>query len=186
AGRFRDFAASGVSRISLGLQSFNKAALKALGRIHDADQARAAIAMAQAAVPRVDLDLLLGLPDQTLDQCDADLAEALAFGTEHLSLYNLTLEPNTVFAKYPPNIPSEDDAAIMQERVADTLAAAGYERYEVSAYARPGKRCLHNLNYWEFGDYLGIGPGAHGKLSFHDRIIRQARLKNPASWMTHV
>ncbi|ROT45322.1 radical SAM family heme chaperone HemW [Pusillimonas sp. NJUB218] len=186
AGRFRDFAASGVSRISLGIQSFSNAALKALGRIHDADQARAAIAMAQAAVPRVNLDLMFALPDQTLDQCDADLAEALAFGTEHLSLYNLTLEPNTVFAKYPPNIPSEDDAAIMQERVADTLAAAGYERYEVSAYARPGKRCLHNLNYWEFGDYLGIGPGAHGKLSFHDRIIRQARLKNPASWMTQV
>ena len=183
AGRFKDYAASGVNRMSLGVQSFNDQALKALGRVHDARQARAAIEMAQAAVARVNLDVMFALPGQTPALCSADLREALSFGTSHLSLYNLTLEPNTVFAKYPPNVPSDDEAAALQDLVADTLGSAGFDRYEVSAYARAGQRCLHNLNYWEFGDYLGIGPGAHGKLSFHDGIVRQARLKNPSSWM---
>jgi len=178
AGRFRDYAASGVTRLSLGIQSFDDAQLSRLGRIHDAAQARAAIAMAQQAVERVNLDLMFALPGQELEQCRADLRQALAFGTEHLSL-----EPNTVFAKYPPELPDDDASAAMQDMVEETLAQAGLARYEVSAYARRGARCRHNLNYWEFGDYLGLGPGAHGKLSFHDRIERQARLRNPDSWM---
>ncbi|MGY0727638.1 radical SAM family heme chaperone HemW [Bordetella bronchiseptica] len=183
AGRFRDYAASGVTRLSLGIQIFDDAQLSRLGRIHDAAQARAAIAMAQQAVERVNLDLMFALPGQELEQCRADLRQALAFGTEHLSLYHLTLEPNTVFAKYPPELPDDDASAAMQDMVEETLAQAGLARYEVSAYARRGARCRHNLNYWEFGDYLGLGPGAHGKLSFHDRIERQARLRNPDSWM---
>ncbi|NYT83196.1 oxygen-independent coproporphyrinogen III oxidase-like protein [Alcaligenaceae bacterium] len=183
AGRFMDYAASGVNRMSLGIQSFDDRALKALGRIHDRKQAMTAIEMAQRAVPRVNLDLMFALPGQSLDECERDLRLAMGFGTGHLSLYHLTLEPNTVFAKYPPVVPDDDASAAMQEMIAHATADQGWERYEVSAYAKPGQRCRHNVNYWEFGDYLGIGPGAHGKLSFHDRIVRQARLKNPASWM---
>lgn len=183
AGRFRDYAASGVNRISLGIQSFNDRALQALGRVHDARQARKAIEIAQSAVDRVNLDLMYALPQQTLQECAADLEQAMAFQTGHLSLYHLTLEPNTVFAKYPPSVPDDDASAAMQDLIAERTAAGGWERYEVSAYAKPGERCRHNLNYWEFGDYLGIGPGAHGKLSFHDKIVRQSKLKNPASWI---
>ena len=184
AGRLRDYAASGVTRFSLGIQSFDDAQLKKLGRIHDAAQARKAIEMAQRAAPRVNLDLMFALPGQTQEACVADLREAVAFGTEHLSLYHLTMEPNTVFAKFPPeDLPDDDASAAMQDAIEAELAAVGLDRYEVSAYARPGARCRHNLNYWEFGDYLGIGPGAHGKLSFHDRIVREARLRSPDSWM---
>lgn len=183
AGRFADYAASGVNRISLGIQSFDNRALKALGRIHDASQAHTAIEVAQKVVDRVNLDIMYALPDQSIDDCAQDLRQAMSFQTGHLSLYHLTLEPNTVFAKYPPTVPDDDTSAAMQDLIADATAAGGWERYEVSAYARPGQRCRHNLNYWEFGDYLGIGPGAHGKLSFHDKIVRQAKLKNPSSWM---
>ncbi|MBP6017864.1 MAG: oxygen-independent coproporphyrinogen III oxidase-like protein [Burkholderiaceae bacterium] len=183
AARFAEYAASGINRISLGIQSFDNTALHALGRIHDGQQARAAIEIAQRSVQRVNLDLMFALPQQSLADCKNDLEQAMAFGTGHLSLYNLTLEPNTVFAKYPPAIPDDDTAAAMQDMIADMTAARGWERYEVSAYAQPGQRSVHNQNYWEFGDYLGIGPGAHGKLSFHDKIIRQSKLKNPASWM---
>ena len=183
AGRFDDYARSGINRISLGVQSFNNSALQALGRIHTAEQAGRAIELAQRAVGRVNLDVMFALPNQTFVQCEEDIRQAVAWATSHLSFYNLTLEPNTVFAKYPPAIPDDDAAAVMQETVAQRLQDAGYERYEVSAYAKPGARCVHNVNYWEFGDYLGLGPGAHGKLSFHHGIIRQARLKNPASWM---
>ncbi len=183
AGRFADYAASGVNRISLGVQSFDDAALRALGRIHDADQARRAVDMAQSVVERVNLDLMYALPGQTLKACEEDLRQAMSFQTGHLSLYHLTLEPNTVFAKYPPAIPDDDASAAMQELITEATAAGGWNRYEVSAYAQPGQQCRHNLNYWQFGDYLGIGPGAHGKLSFHDRIVRQARLRNPKSWM---
>ncbi|AZY52627.1 radical SAM family heme chaperone HemW [Bordetella avium] len=183
ASRFLDYAASGVTRFSLGIQSFDDAQLHKLGRIHDSAQARAAIEMAQRAVSRVNLDVMFALPGQDIDACVADLREALSFGTEHLSLYHLTLEPNTVFAKYPPELPDDDDSAAMQDAVEATLADAGLARYEVSAYARQGARCKHNVNYWEFGDYLGLGPGAHGKLSFHDRIVREARHRNPESWM---
>ena len=183
AGRFRDYAASGVNRLSLGIQSFDDAQLKKLGRIHDAAQARAAIDMAQRAVARVNLDVMFALPGQDMAACLRDVDQALAFDTEHLSLYHLTLEPNTVFAKYPPTLPDDDASAAMQDAIEARLDQAGLQRYEVSAYARPGGRCRHNLNYWEFGDYLGLGPGAHGKLSFHDRIVRQARLRNPDTWM---
>lgn len=183
AERFQAYAASGINRISLGIQSFDDAKLRALGRIHSADQARHAIDIAQRAVERVNLDLMFALPEQTLAQCQQEVSLALSHGTEHLSLYHLTLEPNTVFAKYPPPVPHEDLAADMQAWIEAALTQAGYEHYEVSAYAKPRGQCRHNLNYWEFGDYLGIGPGAHGKLSFHDRILRQARLKNPRSWM---
>jgi len=183
AGRFADYAASGVNRISLGIQSFDDACLRALGRIHDAAQARAAIGMAQRAVDRVNLDVMFALPGQDVAACEADVREALSFGTEHLSLYHLTMEPNTLFAKYPPPLPDDDLAATMQDSVAALAENAGLQRYEVSAYARPGARCRHNLNYWEFGDYLGIGPGAHSKISMHDRILRQARVRGPDSWM---
>lgn len=186
AERFRHYADSGVTRLSLGIQSFDDEALQALGRIHDGRQAREAIDMAQKAVDRVNLDLMYALPGQTLDACRHDLETAMSFGTGHLSLYHLTLEPNTVFAKYPPPLPDDDLAAGMQELISDTTAAGGWEQYEVSAYARPGHRCLHNQNYWTFGDYLGLGPGAHGKLSFHDRIIRQVRHRSPESWMQRV
>ena len=185
AGRFRDYAGSGVNRISLGIQSFNDEALKALGRIHDARQARAAIEMAQDAVERVNLDLMYALPGQTLTACKQDLTEAMAFQTGHLSLYHLTLEPNTVFAKYPPPLPDDDLAAVMHEHIIEATSAGGWEQYEVSAYARGvAQRSLHNQNYWTFGDYLGLGPGAHGKLSFHDRILRQAKHRMPQSWMS--
>lgn len=183
AGRFQAYAASGVNRVSLGIQSFNNNALQALGRIHDGDQAIRAIELAQNAFERVNLDLMYGLPSQSLEESRVDLQTALSFGTGHLSLYHLTLEPNTVFAKYPPALPDDDSSAAMQESIADMTAAGGWERYEVSAYARKGQQTVHNVNYWEFGDYLGVGPGAHGKLSFPDRVLRQARLRNPVTWM---
>lgn len=184
AARFQDYARSGINRVSLGIQSFDDTALKTLGRIHDSRQARQAIEAAQSAFKRVNLDLMFALPGQSASNCEADLKTAMAFGTEHLSLYNLTLEPNTVFAKYPPqHMPDDDAAAAMQDTVAELAELAGWQRYEVSAYARQGARSRHNLNYWEFGDYLGIGPGAHGKLSFPDRIVRQSRLRQPTSWM---
>lgn len=183
AARFQGYAQAGINRISLGIQSFDDDKLQRLGRIHDAAQARAAIDMAQRAVDRVNLDLMFALPQQTLAQCEQDVREALAFQTGHLSLYHLTLEPNTVFAKYPPRLPGDELSAIMQDRVAELAESAGFERYEVSAYARPGQVCQHNLNYWQFGDYLGIGPGAHSKISFQNRIIRQARARMPDAWM---
>jgi oxygen-independent coproporphyrinogen-3 oxidase len=183
AERFMAYAASGVNRISLGIQSFDDAKLLALGRVHDARQARAAIEMAQRAVGRVNLDLMFALPQQTLTQCEQDAREALSFGTEHLSMYHLTFEPNTVFAKYPPVVPDDELACDMQEVIVSLAQGAGFERYEVSAFAKPGARARHNVNYWEFGDYLGLGPGAHGKLSFHDRIERQTRQRNPENWM---
>ena len=184
AQRFKDYASVGVNRISLGVQSFHDGALQRLGRIHDSLQAKQAIVMAQDAVKRVNIDLMYALPAQSLDDCKLDIQTALAFGTEHLSLYNLMLEPNTVFAKYPPNdLPDDDMAGLMQDTLIDLTAAAGFQQYEVSAYARPGARTKHNMNYWEFGDYIGIGPGAHGKISMHNQIIRTAKLRNPDTWM---
>lgn len=183
AGRFAAYAGSGINRISLGVQSFDDHALTALGRIHDGKQAMQAIEMAQRAVSRVNVDIMYALPGQRVQECERDLRQAMSFQTGHLSLYHLTLEPNTVFAKYPPQVPDDDTSAAMQELISEATQAGGWERYEVSAYARPGEYCAHNVNYWEFGDYLGIGPGAHGKLSFRDKIVRQARLKNPKTWM---
>ena len=183
ASRFQSYAQSGVNRLSLGIQSFNDAQLKRLGRVHDAKQARDAIEMACAAVSRVNLDLMYALPEQSTAECKDDLRQAIAFGTEHLSLYQLTLEPQTVFAKYPPTLPDESAIEQMEEAIDEFVVSAGWQRYEVSAYAKPESQCRHNLNYWTFGDYLGIGPGAHSKISFPDRIIRQARTRNPEQWM---
>ena len=181
--KFQSFAASGVNRISLGIQSFDDVKLKALGRIHDHRQALRAIDLSMRAVSRVNLDLMYGLPGQTVKESEQDVMRALSFGTDHLSLYQLTLEPSTVFAKYPPVLTDEDTLGEMEQMVVDLSAQAGFERYEVSAYAKPGQQCRHNRNYWEFGDYLGVGPGAHAKLSFPDRIERHAKLRNPESWM---
>ncbi len=183
AKRFASYAASGVNRISLGIQSFDDVQLKRLGRIHDSSQAKAAIEIAQSSVKRVNLDLMYGLPEQTLAQCRADLERAVSFQTEHLSLYQLTLEPQTVFAKYPPVLPEETVVDEMESLISDVVESAGWQRYEVSAYAQENARCRHNINYWTFGDYLGVGPGAHSKISFPDRIIRQARTRNPQQWM---
>lgn len=186
ASRFMDFAQSGVNRISLGIQSFNDEALKALGRIHDSQQARQAIEAAMKAVDRVNLDVMYALPGQTPAQSEQDILQAMSYETEHLSLYHLTLEPNTVFAKYPPVLPDDDDSAAMQDRLIELTASRGWNQYEISAYSKRGGHSRHNLNYWEFGDYIGIGPGAHGKLSFHDRIIRTATTRSPAQWMQNV
>lgn len=187
ASRFADYAASGVTRVSLGIQSFDNESLKRLGRIHDSRQARAAIDIAQKSFKRVNLDLMYALPYQTLEACRQEIETALSFGTEHLSLYNLTMEPNTVFAKYPPEgLPDDDLAGDLQDLLIEVTAAAGFEQYEVSAYARNQAYCQHNLNYWEFGDYIGVGPGAHGKISAHNQIHRTARVKNPESWMQKV
>jgi len=183
AEKFKAYRASGVNRLSIGIQSFNADHLKALGRIHDDGEARRAVEIAHANFDNFNLDLMYALPTQTLAQAEADLATALAFSPPHLSLYHLTMEPNTVFAKYPPVLPDDDASADMQDMIAATMAARGYEHYEVSAFAQPGRRARHNLNYWQFGDYLGIGAGAHSKLSFPHRIVRQARFKQPASYM---
>jgi oxygen-independent coproporphyrinogen-3 oxidase len=183
AGRFRGYRAAGVNRLSLGIQSFNDDKLEALGRIHSADEARRAIEMAQASFDNVNLDLMYGLPGQTLAEARADAAEGLRFGATHFSAYQLTLEPNTVFYSKPPQLPEHDACADMQLAVEELAAAAGLEHYETSAFARPGRRCRHNLNYWEFGDYLGIGAGAHGKLSFADRVTRHERAKQPREYM---
>ena len=181
--RFRAFRAAGVTRLSIGVQSFDDARLAALGRVHDAAQARAAIAEASDAFETFNIDLMYALPGQTLADCDADLAAALAFEPPHLSVYQLTIEPNTYFAKNPPSLPDDDLAFSMLDRITEVTQGAGLDRYEVSAYARPGHRSRHNLNYWEFGDYLGIGAGAHGKLSFAHRVVRQVRLRDPAAYM---
>jgi putative oxygen-independent coproporphyrinogen III oxidase len=183
AGRFRGYREAGVNRISLGIQSFDDAKLRALGRIHSADEARRAIGMAQAAFDNVNLDLMYGLPGQTREEALADITEAARWGTAHLSAYQLTIEPNTAFYSKPPVLPSHDLAADMQLAVEEALGAAGFDHYETSAFARPGRRCRHNLNYWEFGDYLGLGAGAHGKLSFVDRVTRHERAKQPREYM---
>ncbi len=181
--RFRAFRAAGVTRLSVGVQSFDDAHLKALGRVHDRAQAIAAVEEAAAAFDTFNLDLMYALPGQTLAGLQADLAQALALQPPHLSVYHLTVEPNTVFAKYPPALPDEDLAWSMLDHITEHTAAAGMRRYEVSAYARPGHACTHNLNYWQFGDYLGIGAGAHGKLSFAHRIVRQTRWRDPRSYL---
>jgi oxygen-independent coproporphyrinogen-3 oxidase len=183
AEKFKAYRASGVNRLSIGIQSFNGRHLKALGRIHDENEARKAVEIAHANFDNFNLDLMFALPGQTLDEARADIDTALAFAPPHLSLYHLTMEPNTVFAKYPPQLPSDDESADIQDMIHEKMAAAGYEHYEVSAYAKPGHRARHNLNYWNFGDYLGIGAGAHSKLSFPHRVLRQARYKQPASFI---
>jgi oxygen-independent coproporphyrinogen-3 oxidase len=183
AERFRAYRDSGVNRLSIGIQSFSGAHLKALGRIHDETEALRAVEIARSTFDNFNLDLMFALPGQSLEQARADLRTALSFAPPHLSMYHLTMEPNTVFAKYPPALPDDDLSADMQDMILETTAQAGYEHYEVSAYAQAGKRARHNLNYWGFGDYLGIGAGAHSKISFPHRVLRQARYKQPASFM---
>ena len=183
AAKFAQFRASGVNRLSIGIQSFNETHLKALGRIHDATQARKAVEIAAKNFDNFNLDLMFALPRQTLDECRADVETAISFAPPHLSLYHLTLEPNTLFAKYPPPVPDDDASADMQDFLHERTSAAGYERYEVSAYAQPHRKSRHNLNYWRFGDYLGIGAGAHTKLSFPQKIVRQVRYKHPTTYM---
>ena len=184
--KFKSFAKSGVNRISLGIQSFNDEKLKALGRIHDSAQAKLAITAAMDLFNQVNIDLMYALPNQTLAEAIADLDTALSFNTAHLSLYHLTLEPNTLFAKYPPTLPDDDSAFEMLDVLMEKLNAHGFERYEVSAYARNGQRCQHNLNYWQFGDYIGIGAGAHGKISAHNQIVRQTNERHPESYMQKI
>ena len=181
--KFRDYRACGVNRLSIGIQSFNPARLRALGRIHDGEEARRAIAIAQAHFDNINLDLMYALPQQTLQQAEEDIETALGLGTPHLSAYHLTLEPNTLFHRHPPPLPDGELAADMQDMIEARLAGGGYVNYETSAFARPGQECRHNLNYWRFGDYLGIGAGAHSKLSFPDRILRQMRYKQPREYM---
>jgi len=182
--RFRAFAQAGVNRLSIGVQTFNDAHLRALGRVHDAAQARAAAEEAARSFETFNLDLMYALPGQTLADLDSDLDLAFALGAPHLSLYHLTLEPNTVFAQRPPQgLPDDDTAYDMLDRVTERTASGGFERYEVSAYAKTGHRCRHNVNYWQFGDYLGLGAGAHGKLSFAHRVTRQVRWREPAMYM---
>ena len=181
--RFRAFRGAGVTRLSVGVQSFNNAHLKALGRVHDSAQALAAVEEAAQAFDTFNLDLMYALPGQSLADLRQDLATALALHSPHISIYHLTIEPNTFFAKFPPAVPDQDAAYEMLDLVTDMTLAAGMERYEVSAYARTGHRCWHNLNYWQFGDYLGIGAGAHSKLSFAHRIVRQVRHRDPRLYM---
>jgi oxygen-independent coproporphyrinogen-3 oxidase len=181
--KFSAYAKSGVNRISLGIQSFNERHLKDLGRVHSASEAHQAIKIAKQFFKRVNLDLMYGLPMQSLEEASSDLQTALSFQTDHVSLYQLTLEPNTLFAKFPPPLPNDDLIADMQSALIAQLATAGLHRYEISAYAKNKSECFHNLNYWTFGDYLGLGPGAHGKLSYRDHVVREVRHRHPRSWM---
>ena len=181
--RFKAFRGAGVTRLSVGVQSFNDAHLQALGRVHDRAQAIAAVEEAAQAFVTFNLDIMYALPGQSLQQLEQDMAVALALAPPHISIYHLTIEPNTYFAKFPPQVPEEDAAYAMLDRITELTGEHGMQRYEVSAYARPGHRCFHNLNYWQFGDYLGIGAGAHSKLSFPHRVVRQVRFREPRLYM---
>ncbi|MFZ9543391.1 MAG: radical SAM family heme chaperone HemW [Hylemonella sp.] len=181
--RFRAFREAGVTRLSVGVQSFNDEQLKRIGRVHDSAQAIAALEEAAHCFDTFNLDLMYALPGQTLADLQQDVRQALAFAPPHLSIYHLTIEPNTYFAKYPPQVPEDDTAYAMLDLISERTELAGLQRYEVSAYAKPGHHCRHNLNYWQFGDYLGIGAGAHGKLSFAHRIVRQVKVREPRLYM---
>jgi len=187
AAHFAAYAQAGVNRLSLGIQSFDDGKLAALGRIHSGDEARHAIELARKHVGRVNLDLMVALPEQTLAEAMRDIAAAIATGVTHLSVYRLTLEPNTAFHHAPPPLPDEDLAADIVDMAEQTLAAAGFEHYETAAFAQPGQRCRHNLNYWQFGDYIGIGAGAHSKLSGHSDyggVRREARPRHPKDYLS--
>jgi putative oxygen-independent coproporphyrinogen III oxidase len=186
ADKFAQFKDAGVNRLSLGIQSFNDTHLQALGRIHSSDEARHAIEIAQRHFDNINLDLMYALPQQTLDEALQDVRTALQFHPQHLSCYHLTLEPNTLFAHQPPLLPDDDASSDMQQGIEALLAEHGYEHYETSAFAQPKRQSRHNLNYWQFGDYLGIGAGAHSKLSFHGKVLRQARHKQPQAYMDSV
>ena len=183
AGRYADFRRAGVNRLSIGVQSFADEKLHALGRVHDGAQARRAIEAASRVFDNFNLDLMIGLPGQSVQDVRQDVQQALAFAPPHLSVYQLTLEPNTVFHKFPPELPEEGVLEQIQQEAEQLVAEAGYEHYEISAHCRTGRAARHNLNYWSFGDYLGIGAGAHGKLSLPERIVRQERARMPASYL---
>jgi putative oxygen-independent coproporphyrinogen III oxidase len=184
AQKFKEFRDSGVNRLSLGIQSFEDDKLRSVGRIHGGAEARAAAELAAQTFANFNLDLMYGLPGQSVEEALADVETACEFFPTHLSCYHLTLEPNTPFGHAPPpNLPDDDQSYLMQENIEKQLGSEGFHHYETSAFARPGRQCGHNLNYWQFGDYLGIGAGAHSKLSFHDRIIRQMRVKHPRQYM---
>jgi putative oxygen-independent coproporphyrinogen III oxidase len=184
--KFGGYFAAGINRLSLGIQSFDDRFLRALGRVHDAGQARRAAEAALMIFGNVNFDVMFALPQQTVADAQRDIAAALAFAPPHLSFYHLTLEPNTLFHRYPPPLPDDETAADIEDRVLEMLRHAGYVHYETSAHAKPGRECEHNLNYWRFGDYLGIGAGAHSKLSFADRIVRQVRWKQPKQYLAQV
>jgi oxygen-independent coproporphyrinogen-3 oxidase len=186
AEKFRGYRDAGVTRLSIGVQSFNPQHLQALGRIHDDGEAHRAIEMAQQHFDNINLDLMYALPGQTPEEARADVESAIAADVAHLSFYHLTIEPNTHFHRHPPALPDDDVAAGMQDSIGVALERAGYANYETSAWARPGRECRHNLNYWRFGDYLGIGAGAHSKISFPDRITRSARWKQPREYLERV
>ncbi|WP_157670631.1 radical SAM family heme chaperone HemW [Chitinibacter sp. GC72] len=185
--KFAGYAAAGINRLSIGIQSFNAEHLSALGRIHNRDEALRAVEIAHQHFANFNLDIMYALPQQTLAQAQADIRLAIECNSTHLSAYHLTLEPNTLFHRYPPQLPDDDLAADMQEMIEAELASAGFGHYETSAFYKKSQnrdyRSQHNLNYWQFGDYLGIGAGAHGKISFHDKIIRQARYKQPSEYL---
>ena len=181
--RFRAFRSAGVNRLSIGVQSFNDQHLKALGRVHDRAQAMAAVEEAAQAFDTFNLDIMYALPGQLMHELEQDMQIALSLNPPHISIYHLTIEPNTYFAKFPPAIPEEDLAYDMLDRICELTTTAGLARYEVSAFARPGHNCFHNTNYWQFGDYLGIGAGAHSKLSFAHRVVRQTRASQPQLYM---
>ena len=183
AEKLAGFAKAGINRVSLGIQSFQDSQLKALGRIHNGAEAKRAVEIALANFKSVNLDLMYGLPNQSLEAARSDIETALSFQTPHLSLYNLTLEPNTYFANFPPKLPSDDEIDAIFEQNLALLTGAGYQRYEVSAYAKKDQECKHNLNYWRFGDYIGIGAGAHGKISYPAKITRQVRERHPQTYM---
>ncbi len=184
AQKFIDFRAVGINRLSIGVQSFNSRHLQALGRIHDGLEAHRAIELAQQNFDNINLDLMYALPDQTQDEAEQDIEAACAWKVSHISAYHLTIEPNTPFYfSRPPRLPDEDTSAEMQITIECILAEKGYQHYEVSAFSRPGQSCMHNMNYWQYGDYLGIGAGAHSKISFQDRIIRQMRHKHPRQYL---
>jgi len=181
--KFAGFAKAGINRVSLGIQSFQDEQLKALGRIHNGVEAKRAVEIATKHFKSVNLDLMYGLPNQSLAAAKLDTETALSFKTPHLSFYNLTLEPNTYFANFPPKLPSDDEIDAIFEQNLELLTQAGYKRYEVSAYAQKDHECKHNLNYWRFGDYIGIGAGAHGKISYPGKITRQVRERHPETYM---
>ncbi len=181
--RFKAFRSAGVTRLSIGVQSFNNTHLKALGRVHDRVQALAALEEAAMAFDTFNLDIMYALPGQSLQDLEQDVETALSFKPPHVSIYHLTIEPNTVFAKYPPALPEDDMAYAMMDRITEMTADNGLARYEVSAYAQRDHQCWHNLNYWQFGDYLGIGAGAHSKLTFAHRVVRQVRFRDPQKYM---
>lgn len=184
---FKAYRSIGINRLSMGIQSFNDELLKRLGRIHNRTDARQAIQIARETFDNFNLDVMFALPGQTLSELEFELSEAIASESTHLSFYQLTLEPNTVFAKHvPEGMPEADTVYQMQDLVSNTLESAGFEHYEVSGYAKPGLKCRHNLNYWQFGDYLACGAGAHSKVSLPDgTILREARYMQPESFIKH-